>query len=218
MFERGLNKRGQEGVTLTTLLLIVLGVIVVVVIVLGATGILGDIFDIGSKRPGQNLEVVVQSCGIAADAKLVADYCYTFKELEDDAFVSCDYGSVKELLVQQGKQAEFTCDSTSVSFGNAVKNLCLDQRESKRNSVNINGQSCTQRGYGPDYQETETWTFECVKANDPNIKGDVSADVEVGCNEQDARNMAMQNFRGGDSRVGSNDVVTCTVKTRPAGC
>ena len=123
MCRRGLNKRGQEGITLTTLLLIVLGVVVVVILILGATGIFGDIFSKREALPG-NLEAIAQSCKIAAGASLIADYCYEFKEVQDDEFINCLDPRIADSLVQQGISVEFTCNSALMV--SAKKEICKD--------------------------------------------------------------------------------------------
>lgn len=94
-----LGKRGQEGVTLTTLLLIILGVVVVVVIILGATGGLNFVFEKFKLAPGQSLEAKTQSCIIAAKSNLRADYCNEFAQVKITGvtqYVNCEFEDVEK--------------------------------------------------------------------------------------------------------------------------
>ncbi|PIN89124.1 hypothetical protein COU60_04640 [Candidatus Pacearchaeota archaeon CG10_big_fil_rev_8_21_14_0_10_34_76] len=101
MFEKGLNNKGQEGLTLTTLLLIVLGIVVVVVIIIGATKGFGFIFGKVDSLPGQSLQTAIESCNIAGKNDLRADYCLDIKKIEMDGveqYVTCGYLGDKALL------------------------------------------------------------------------------------------------------------------------
>ncbi len=126
MLKERMSRKGQEGVTLTTLLLIILGVVVVVVIILGFTGAFGFIFDKVNILPGQDLQAVVTSCEIAGANKLVADYCLTFKEVEINGqkqYVNCDDSRVKAGMKEDS--VKLTCDDTENAVTNAKVNLCL---------------------------------------------------------------------------------------------
>ncbi len=137
---KGLNARGQEGLTLTTLLLIVLGVVVVVVIILGATGAFDFIFGNVDRLPGQSLEVAVQSCKSADSLNLETDYCVNLKKVEIDSVtqhVSCDY-----LL---GKNY-FSSDDL-VNFGDGCKGaesqpVTFCTSEKLKDSYLVNGVTC----------------------------------------------------------------------------
>ena len=106
-----MKKRGQEGVTLTTLLLIILGAVVVVVVILGATGSLNFIFDKIKIAPGQDLEAVAQSCKIAASTGLRVDYCITFKEIKVDDVK--EYVNCQDIRIQSSinPKPEFACET-----------------------------------------------------------------------------------------------------------
>jgi len=130
-----INKKGQEGVTLTTLLLIVIGVVVVVVIILGATGILGDIFGGGKKVIPSDLEATTQACRIAAAASLVNDYCYRFREIGDDIYANCEDARIKNALTQQ--EVDLTKIDCSLGDADLMDNALRDFCEGKNDKVEI---------------------------------------------------------------------------------
>ena len=134
------NKRGQEGVTLTTILLLVLGAVVVVVIILGATGILGDIFGKKEALPG-NLEAVTQACKIAVQASLIADYCYEFKKIGDNEYINCEDARVQDSLSQQSPPITSSVTCNSGLRNSAIQSVCADIAENKRIETKFNGGS-----------------------------------------------------------------------------
>lgn len=131
------NRRGQEGVTLTTILLLVLGVVVVVVIILGATGILGDIFSKREALPG-NLEAVTQVCKIAVEANLISDYCYEFKKIGDNEYINCQDARVQSALTSQGISSSIVCTGGLVK--NAAASVCAGLgSKAKKEAAKFNG-------------------------------------------------------------------------------
>ena len=137
LLKRGLNKRAQEGMTLTTLLLIIVGVVVAVVLILGATGILGDIFDTSEALPG-NLEAVAQSCKISAEASLITSFCYEFKEIDNDRYVNCEDARIRDSLVQQNVDFEgITCAEDLKE--NAKRDVCENVADNKKEDTFFNG-------------------------------------------------------------------------------
>jgi len=97
--QKGMNRKGQEGVTIGTLLLIVLGIVVVVVLIIGATNGFDFIFGKIDTLPGQDLQAVAQGCIIAAQNSLTLDYCEEFKEIELDGekrLVNCEYSKISD--------------------------------------------------------------------------------------------------------------------------
>ncbi|MCH7567877.1 MAG: hypothetical protein IIA87_00475 [Nanoarchaeota archaeon] len=140
MFEKRLNKKGQEGLTLTTLLLIVLGIVVVVVIILGATGIFGDIFGKREAFP-KALEAVTQSCKLAAQVSLIADYCYEFKKISDNEYINCEDPRVQSSLSEQGIIVGFSCEPSLTK--DAKKGVCLDFSAAKQKEVRVGGRFCS---------------------------------------------------------------------------
>ena len=146
MFE-GFSKRGQEGITLTTLLLIILGVVVVVVIILGATGGLNFVFDKINLVPGQSLEAVTQSCSIAAKNSLRADYCNEFKEITlggEKQFVNCQAPEIVVNLqgntIDDCKNAQGTAvDATAAGKGHCVTLVKAGKASA---STRVNGVLC----------------------------------------------------------------------------
>ena len=142
------NKRGQEGVTLTTLLLIVLGVIVVVVIILGATGVLNDVFGTRTALPG-NVEAIAQICKISIQGGFIADYCYNFKKVSNTEYINCQDARVVSSLTQQGFDlTSFTClgkeaDGKKLLTDSARERVCAGiTGVSDRASVSVGGTAC----------------------------------------------------------------------------
>lgn len=136
------GKRGQEGVTLTTLLLIVLGVAVVLAIILGATGIFGKIFGAGQQLTSKELEVVVQSCKIAAENDLIADYCLAFKKVTDTEYIACFDSRVTAVLSQQGVTPK-NCNNLANGIADSKKTICEGISTTKRNKVKVGGELCS---------------------------------------------------------------------------
>ena len=132
MFEKGMNRKGQEGLTLTTLLLIVLGIVVVAVIILGVTGILGKIFSSGEEIIPSKLEAAVQGCKIAAQASLVADYCYDLKKIGDDLYVNCQNNRIATSLDAQTVVVpiDITCNAGVLNI--SLVEFCRDKKDSVR--------------------------------------------------------------------------------------
>ncbi len=144
MFQRGLGKRGQEGVTLTTLILIVIGVIVAVVIIVGATGGLDFIFGKFNQAPLQDLETNVQRCKIDLDSNLVADYCLEFKQIKvsgDVEIINCDDSRIKASLRQAtGSDPTISCQTTySDTYLRAQQTACSKLSVSQQDNVKVNG-------------------------------------------------------------------------------
>ena len=141
MFEKRMNRLGQEGMTLTTLLLIIVGVVVAAVIILGATGILKDVFKFGDIIPGE-LETVAQSCKLSAEAKLVTEYCYTFKKISDTEYINCQDARIKSSLSEQEVSVSFSCDEEIVIDARNV--VCEGVSESKKadTSVGVYPEKC----------------------------------------------------------------------------
>lgn len=141
VMEKRMGKRGQEGVTLTTLLLIILGVVVVAIIILGFTTGFGFIFDKFKLAPGQDLQAVVTGCELAASNELRADYCSTFKEVEingEKQFVNCEDSRVQSNMGADSKGL-ITCS------GSEVEDFCKTTnqlKESDWDKVKVNGRSC----------------------------------------------------------------------------
>lgn len=92
-----MDKRGQEGVTLTTLLLIILGVVVVVVVILFFTGTFDRLGEARDVIPG-NLAAAAQACKISAQAGSVTDFCYNFRKLSDEQYSNCQDPRIEEEL------------------------------------------------------------------------------------------------------------------------
>lgn len=143
-----MNKRGQEGVSLTTLLLIILGVVVIVVIILGFTGAFGFIFGKVDILPGQDLQAVVTSCAIAGSNGLVADYCLTFKEIEingEKQYVNCEADSVQTGMSNEQKVADKV--KTCAQAESEPKYYCEQLKISQKNrydpkKITVNGKTC----------------------------------------------------------------------------
>ena len=88
----GMNSKGQEGVSLTTLLLIILGGVVIIVLIIGFTKGFDFIFGKFDILPGQNLQAVSESCAASAKLDLKVDYCTQFKKIKidgKDEYINC---------------------------------------------------------------------------------------------------------------------------------
>ena len=143
MLKERMNKKGQEGVTLTTLLLIVLGIVVVVIIIIGATSGFDFIFGKVKLLPGQSLETAVKSCEVAGSSNLKADYCREFKEIEVDGvtqYVTCTSGVIQNLM-EGDKKLAGGCGNVAQ---NAEKEFCLTDKikESKWDVTLVNEGTC----------------------------------------------------------------------------
>lgn len=131
-----MNKKGQEGVTLTTLLLIILGAVVVVVVILGATGFFDKVFE-GTGQIPDSLQVVVTGCQEKATLgiDLRTDYCTTLREVEIDGkaqYVTCNYLETTPYL-----------EGVTMDCGNVQANrtaYCINERLS--NSTIVTGFDC----------------------------------------------------------------------------
>jgi len=143
----GIGRKGQEGMTLTTLLLIIIGLVVAVVIILGATGILGDFFGARDILPGQQLEIIAQSCKLAGEASLIADYCLEFKELDKNDFVNCDDPRVK--VAMGDVQIDINCNDNQISSQVDIRKreICAQASDRKRNETEINSVTCEVLGF-----------------------------------------------------------------------
>lgn len=134
MLKEGINKRAQEGVTLTTLLLIILGAVVVVVVILGFTTGFGFVTDLFAVGPS-NIEAAVQACDISARNDLKTDYCRDIKEVEIDGLdqhVTCNYlGSELNLL-----DNTLNCEGSSPNYADYCINSGLD------GDVRVDGVTC----------------------------------------------------------------------------
>jgi len=156
---KGMNKKGQEGLTLTTLLLIVLGVVVVVIIILGVTGVLGDIFSKKDTLPG-NLEAATQSCKIAAQASLISSYCYEFKKLSDEEYANCEDSRIQNSLRQQNvDSSDLGCDGVLVT--QAKVGVCEGKKDDVK-LVSSNTETCG------DLRSSELGELFNIKCTDPN--------------------------------------------------
>ena len=131
------NKKGQEGVTLTTMLLLILGLVVVVLVIIGFTMGWDTVFGKFKFLPGQDLETVKQACGVSASSGLSVDYC---------SFKSVTVSGVKE---------EVNCEDTRLKDDN-VKPLscaadvalleCAKLSSKDFDALRLNGKLCVEYG------------------------------------------------------------------------
>jgi hypothetical protein len=145
MLGKRFSRKGQREISIGTLLLIILGVVALVIVIIGTTKGFGFIFDKFEVVPGQSLESVVQSCGVAASNGLKADYCRTIKEVEISGvnqFVTCDYSKInsdEKIDCDAGnlkKVAQDYCASGSIKAKDFDKTL-------------VNGETCSEQlGFG----------------------------------------------------------------------
>lgn len=124
------NKRGQEGITLTTILLLILGVVVVVLVILFATGFFDKLDDATGNLPG-SLQAAVSACELAGESKLNADYCSTFRRVEINGVEQ--YQTCNELRQYTNNNSEMTCQTT-VTQGD-MEAYCASQKLDKGTKV-----------------------------------------------------------------------------------
>ncbi len=130
-----MNKRGQEGVTLTTLLLIILGIVVVVIIIIGATQGFDFFFGKIGQLPGQSLQAAVSACEIAGETGLKADYCSQFRKVEingEEQYVTCSFLEENKYL---SKTLDNGCGDLAVDKAGAVL-YCNNQKLKENMKVN----------------------------------------------------------------------------------
>ncbi len=147
MLKERMSRKGQEGVSLTTLLLIILGVVVIVVIILGFTGAFSFIFNKVSILPGQDLQAVATSCEIAGQNNLIADYCNTYKEAEIDGvkqYVNCEDPRVQAGMKAEVKSQISVVCGTDAEKGNSLDSFCASGKIKGADfgKTLINGKTC----------------------------------------------------------------------------
>jgi len=170
MQRRGLfgSRRGQEGLTLTTLLLIVLGIVVVVVLIIGFTSGFNVIFGKFKFLPGQDLEAVAQSCVVSANAGLLIDYC-SFKEVDfegEKQFVNCIDGRLQPSI-----NAKLTSGSTKPSCTDSVKTYCGNVDAKDLDKTLVNGGTCKAQGFEV--------ASDCAAAGGSVVSGTVCPDNRI---------------------------------------
>ncbi|MEK6858695.1 MAG: hypothetical protein AABX53_02145 [Nanoarchaeota archaeon] len=124
-----LSKRGQE-MSISTLVLIVLAIIVLVLVVIGFTGGWSNLWDRISNLGGgkENVQLVVQACGIACSSDSQYDYCSRLREVNFGKgnvpanFVATDSDGDGKIKVTCGSLAKanvggLVCDSFASTSG-----------------------------------------------------------------------------------------------------
>lgn len=139
-----LGKRGQEGVTVTTLVVIVVGIIVAVLLIVGASGGFKYVFEKFRIAPGQSLEAKTQACIIAAKNTLRADYCDEFQKVTISG--EAQYANCEHPTVENNVQTEVTpLPCIGRTKDEAVKNQCATLiRGGKADAkTQVNARLCT---------------------------------------------------------------------------
>lgn len=124
-----LSKRGQE-MSISTLVLIVLAIIVLVLVVIGFTGGWSNLWDRISNLGGskENVQLVVQACGIACSSDSQYDYCSRLREVNfgkgnvPSEFSAVDVdgdGKIKATCgsIAKAKVGGLVCDSFASTSG-----------------------------------------------------------------------------------------------------
>jgi hypothetical protein len=137
-FKRGMNRKAQEGMTLTTLLAIIVGVVVVVVIILFVTGFF-DKLNRGANQLPSDLQAAVTACEMAGENNLKADYCSTFRQVTingEKQYQTC-YGIEKNPatinLIAANKVLKESCGTVD----NAEAQFCKAQNLDKNMIVRL---------------------------------------------------------------------------------
>ena len=142
MAEKRRNRKGQEGMSITTLLALVLGVVVVVIIILGFTGSFDFIFGKVKLLPGQALQTVVKSCETSVELNLNVDYC-SFKKIK--IVSKNEYLNCMDSRVQSAMKADLVgkINCPNVNIRGVLylpeKAQCVSLIESKQYNVKVNG-------------------------------------------------------------------------------
>ncbi len=136
IFIRGMNERGQEGLTLTTLLLIILGVVAVVVIILFFTGFFSKVSNAAGQAPGQDLQAAVSACNLAGSSGLQADYCATFRKITVNGveqYQTCESPAIQKLM-DTNKLLQGGCGTNSIGAKD-MQTYCQSEKLSKNTIV-----------------------------------------------------------------------------------
>lgn len=130
------NKKGQEGVTLTTILLMILGIVVVVLVILFATGFF-DKVDNAANAAGSKLDVAAKACELVGSQNLKADYCLAYREIEvngESIYVNCEYSEIQK-LVDKTALGSITCAEAVPD----AKAYCANEKLSGSQMIAPNG-------------------------------------------------------------------------------
>lgn len=111
-FKRGMNKKAQEGMTLTTLLAIIVGVVAVVVIVLFVTGFFNKVQG-GTDQLPSDLQAAVSACEIDGSSGLTADYCSTFRKVTVNGVEQYQTCASLSNYLQENKRLKDSCGTLS---------------------------------------------------------------------------------------------------------
>jgi hypothetical protein len=136
--KRGLNRRGQN-ITIGTLILILLGVIVLVFLIIGSITGFDFFFGKFSLLPGQSLQTIAQSCGLAKENNLKLDYCeYKKTKIDGDTqYINCQDSRIASTLDDFDGKIE--CDKNVYGELDYCKSKDLKADEI------VNGLTCSQR-------------------------------------------------------------------------
>lgn len=124
----GMNKRGQEGLTLTTLLLIILGIVAVVVVILFFTGFFSKLNNATNNLPS-DLQAAVSACELAGSSGSSADYCSKFRKVTINGveqYQSCNSIAMKPYLTDSTKSLQGGC--TNPIGETAATAYCTSQK------------------------------------------------------------------------------------------
>jgi len=111
-FKRGMNRKAQEGMTLTTLLAIIVGVVAVVVIVLFVTGFFNKVQGVTNQLPS-DLQAAVSACEISGSSGLTADYCATFRKVTVNGVEQYQTCASLSNYLQENKRLKDSCGTLS---------------------------------------------------------------------------------------------------------
>ncbi|HVY01246.1 MAG TPA: hypothetical protein VHA12_00590 [Candidatus Nanoarchaeia archaeon] len=131
------NKRGQEGVTLTTILLMILGIVVVVLVILFATGFFDKVNN-ATDSAGSKLDVAAKACEIAGSQELKADYCQKFREIEvngQSIYATCEYSAIQNVMDKTVSSTFSTlCSGVTPS---SAKEYCTNEKLSGKQLIAV---------------------------------------------------------------------------------
>lgn len=135
---KGINKRGQEGLSTTSLLVLILGAVALVVIIIGFTQGWSFFTDLLGKTD-IDIAVIKQKCETILPFG-VASYCLDKIEIGNNNYINCGYANtnlnviIENSLTCSDNDAKAICRKIKLEEGENYKN--------KLTKIKVNGKPC----------------------------------------------------------------------------
>ncbi len=133
----GINKRGQEGLSTTSLLVLILGAVALVVIIIGFTQGWGFFTDLLGQTD-IDIAVIKQKCETILP--FGASYCLDKIEIGKDNYINCGYANT-DLKVKIENSLECTNDDAK-AICQKIKLEEGDNYKNKLTKIKVNGKPC----------------------------------------------------------------------------